>query len=118
MKNERSKIAGSLSLVAGLWLGLFALLMGLGFASNTFIVGALLVLFSLFELFSAETTMWVSWLNGILGAWLLISPVFLAGLTMGIILNSVILGLIVIGIALWGGVSSSSTMGMGHPKMG
>jgi hypothetical protein len=118
MKNDRSKIAGSISLIAGLWLALFAVITGMGFASSTFIVGALVTLFALFELFSAESTMWVSWLNGILGVWLLVSPIFMTGLTMGIILNSVILGLIVLGVAIWGGMSSSSTIGMGHPKMG
>lgn len=118
MKRDKSKIAGSIGLIAGLWLALFSLFTGMGFVSNMFIVGILVALFSLFEISSFESTMWVSWVNGILGAWLLISPVFLGGLTMGAVWNSVILGLIVLGVEIYGAVSSSSTMGMGHPKMG
>lgn len=118
MKSDRSKIAGSVSLIAGLWLVLSGLLMGTGFFSNTVVVGVLVALFGLVEWSSAESTMWVSWVNGVLGAWLLVSPIFFAGLAMGAVWNSVILGLIVLGVAVWGGMSSSSTMGMGHPKMG
>lgn len=118
MKTDKSKIAGSISLVAGLWLAGYASMTGLGFLSNLFIVGAVIALAALVELFSVESIKFVSWINGLLGAWLLISPMFLAGLTIGAMWNSVILGLIVLGVAIWTGVSSSSTMGMGHPKMG
>ena len=116
MKTDRSKIAGGISLIAGLWLALSSYFMGMGFGSNAFIVGILVALFGLIEWSNAESTMWVSWLNGILGVWLLISPMFLA-LAMGAIWNSVILGIIIAAVAIWGGMSSSSTMGMGHPKM-
>lgn len=118
MKKDRSKVAGSISLVAGLWLILYSFLMTLGFASNAFIVGVLVTLFALIELSSTESTVFVSWVNGILGVWLLISPIFLAGLAMGAVWNSVILGIIIAGVAIWGGMSSSSSIGMGHPKMG
>lgn len=118
MKNDRSKIAGGISLIAGLWLVLYSFLMALGFTSNAFVVGILVTLFALVELFSADSTVFVSWVNGILGVWLLVSPIFLTGLAMGAIWNSVILGIIIAGVAIWGGMSSSSTIGMGHPKMG
>jgi len=119
MKSEISKTVGGISLVAGLWLMLSSYFMSLGFSSNEFVVGILVALFALIELSSKESTMWVSWVNGILGAWLIISPLFFGAMAMGVIWNSVILGIIVLGVAIWGGMaSSSSTMGMGHPKMG
>jgi hypothetical protein len=118
MKKDRSKVAGGVSLIAGLWLALFALFVGMGIASNTFIVGILVAVLSLIELSMIESVQWVSWLNGILGAWLLISPLFIVGMTFVALLNSIVLGLIVLGVAVWAGMSSSSTMGMGHPKMG
>ncbi|MDD5396633.1 MAG: SPW repeat protein [Candidatus Moranbacteria bacterium] len=118
MKTNKSKVAGSISLIAGLWLALSALFMGFGLISNAFIVGALIAIAGVIELNSVEATTSVSWINGILGAWLLVSPMFLAGLTMSATWNSVILGLIVLGTAVYGGSSSSSSIGMGHPKMG
>lgn len=118
MKYEVSNTVGSLSLLAGLWLVASAFFMNLGFTSNEFVVGALVALFGIIEWSSSESTMWVSWVNGILGAWLIVSPLFLGAMAMGAIWNSVILGIIVLAAAIWGAMSSSSTMGMGHPKMG
>jgi len=119
MKSDISKTVGGISLVAGLWLILSAFFMSLGFSSNEFVVGILVALFGVIEWASSESTMWVSWVNGILGAWLIVAPFFLGTVMMGAVWNSVILGIIVLGVAIWGGMSSSSsTMGMGHPKMG
>jgi len=119
MKSEISKTVGGISLVAGLWLMLSSYFMSLGFSSNEFVVGILVALFALVELSSMESVVWVSWVNGILGAWLVVAPFFLGAMAVGAIWNSVILGIIVLGVAIWGGMtSSSSTMGMGHPKMG
>jgi uncharacterized membrane protein len=64
-----------------------------------------------------ESVSWVSWVNGILGAWLVVSPLFMSTM-MSVAWNSVILGLIVLGVAVWGAVGSSSSVGYGgHAKM-
>jgi len=118
MKSDKSKIAGSISLIAGIWLVVSALFMGLGFMSNMALVGILIALFGLVEISSVESTPWVSWVNGILGVWLIISPAFLPSMAMSAIWNSVIVGIIVTGVALWGGISSTSSIGRGHPRMG
>lgn len=115
-QKDRTKIAAGLSLVAGIWLMLSVFVMGLGVVSNMFIVGLMLVIFSLIELSSMETSKWVSWVNGILGFWLLVSPLIFSGMISGEMWNSVVLGIIVLGISFWGGMSSK--IGMGHPKLG
>lgn len=117
MKSEKSKIGGSVSLLVGLWLVASSLFMGLGFMSNISLVGILVALFSLIELSNSESVSWVSWTNGILGAWLIISPAFLTMMSVSAIWNSVIAGIIVAGVALWVGMSSTSSIGRGHPKM-
>jgi hypothetical protein len=115
-QKDKSKIAAGLSLVAGIWLMLSVFMMGMGITSNIFAVGLLVVIFSLIELSSMEATKWVSWINGILGLWLIVSPWVFKGMIAGELWNSLVLGVIVIGISLWGGMSSR--MGMGHPKAG
>ena len=115
-QKDKSKIAAGLSLVAGIWLMLSVFMMGLGITSNIFAVGLLVVIFSLIELSSMEATKWVSWINGILGLWLLVSPFILKVMISGERWNSIVLGVVVIGISLWGG--ASSRIGMGHPKAG
>lgn len=118
MKRENIMVASGVNLVAGIWLMVSPFVLGFtgSVMSNVFFVGLLVALFALVRMFTVETTGWLSWLNAVLGVWLLISPLFMAALSVGAIWNSIILGVIVI-IA---GVSSAmgSTMGHGHPKMG
>lgn len=116
MKKDRSKIAGSINLLAGLWLVISGYFMAMGFFSTTVIIGVLVAFFGLIELSNAESTKWVSWVNGILGAWLLVSPMVISGLATRVTWNNVILGLIILGVAVWSGMSSSSPMGIGHSR--
>ena len=117
-QNIQTKTASGINVIAGLWLMLSAYFMGLGFSSNEFIVGIIIAIVSLVGWFSIEQAGWVSWIDGILGVWLLVTPIFVMGLSAATIWNSIILGIIVLAIAIWEGVSSSSTMGHGHPRMG
>jgi len=110
------KIASGINLVAGLWLMASAFVMAVGFYSNPFVVGLLVAVFALIELADPGSSRWAGWVSGLLGFWLLISPLFLTMATMGAIWNSVILGLVIVGFSLWGMMSSPS-MGRGHPSM-
>lgn len=110
------KAATGISFLAGLWLMLSSYFMGLGLSSNEFIVGIIVAIVSLIGMYSMEQVTWVSWVNGILGVWLLVTPIFLTGMTAGVVWNSIILGIIVLATAIWSGMSSSSTMGHGHPR--
>lgn len=116
MQKDKSKIAGSITLVAGLWLMLAAFMMNLGLTSNVFIVGLLVLIFSLIELSSMESAKMVSWANGILGLWLLVSPLVFVTMVSMEMWNNIVLGAIMLGVAIWGGMSSK--VGMGHPKLG
>ena len=118
-QNTQVKTASGINVIAGLWLMLSAYFMGLGLGSNEFIVGIIVAIVSLVGFFSVEQAGWVSWVDGILGVWLLITPIFVMGLATATMWNSVILGIVVLALAIWTGMaSSSSTMGHGHPKMG
>lgn len=111
------KIANSITLVAGLWLMVSAFTMGVGLYSNLFVIGILTTVLSLIGLSMPEQATWFEGINGILGAWLLISPLFLSAMGSGLVWNSVIVGLVILISAFWGTMSSSS-MGQGHPRMG
>lgn len=110
------KAATGITFLAGLWLMLSSFFMNLGLSSNEFIVGIIVAIVSLIGMYSMEQATWVSWVNGILGVWLLITPIFVTGMTTAVVWNSVILGVIILGAAIWSGMSSSSTMGHGHPR--
>lgn len=110
------KTASGITFLAGLWLMLSSYFMGLGFSSNEFIVGIIVAAISLIGMYSIEQATWVSWVNGIMGVWLLLTPIFLTGMTTALIWNSIILGVVILAAAIWSGMASSSTMGHGHPR--
>ena len=121
MRDQRTydtqvKAASGISFLAGLWLMLSSFFMNLGLSSNEFIVGIVVAIVSLVGMYSMEQSSWVSWVNGILGAWLLITPIFFVGMAASVIWNSIVLGVIILATAIWSGMSSSSTMGHGHPR--
>ncbi len=114
---NKTRIASGVGLVAGLWLILSAFLASVGLYSNFFVVGILVVIVSLMGLLASSEATWVGWTNGILGAWLLISPLFFSAMTMRSAWNSALVGIVILGFSLWSTMSSSSTMGHGSPGM-
>ncbi len=115
--NEQSvKTASGINTIAGFWLMFFAYFMNLGFSSNEFIVGLIVAIVGLVGWFSTKAATWTSWVAGILGVWLLLTPLFVTGMTTGILWNSIILGIVIIAVSIWEGMSSSSssTHGRGH----
>ena len=117
-QKTQTKTASGINVIAGLWLMLSAYFMGLGFSSNEFITGLIIAIVALVGFYSIEQSGWVSWVNGILGVWLLATPIFVIGMTVTTLWNSIILGIVVLAMAIWEGVSASSTVGRGHPRMG
>ncbi len=115
-KSDKILTAGWVGLAAGVWLMLSAFFVGPSFMSGLFLVGALVTLFSIIEISSVESSAWVSWMNGILGVWLIVSPFIFATIGVKALWNSVILGVILVGISVWAGMTSS-IMGHSHPKM-
>ena len=117
---DRTKVAGGIDLVAGLWLIVSAFVLAVGVMSSEFTVGVLVAVLAIIELSASESAGWLGWVNAILGLYLLVAPLFFVGMAVGATWNSVILGLIILISSLYG-VMSSSTMGsgsMGHPRVG
>lgn len=110
---EQIKTAGWLNVLAGVWLIISPYVLGFArtsAATNAIIVGIIVGILALISATSPESAMWTSWLNIILGVWMIISP-FILGFTGGaIVMNSIILGIIVIALSAW---SSSTTAKLG-----
>ncbi len=116
-KSDKILTVGWIGLFAGVWLILSALFMSAGFMSSMFFVGVLITLFSIIEISSVRSSMWINWVSGLLGVWLIVSPFVFAAMTSKVLLNSFVVGAILVIAAIWAG-TASSTMGHGHPRMG
>ncbi|HLN18747.1 MAG TPA: SPW repeat protein [Patescibacteria group bacterium] len=101
---EQVKTAGWLNVLAGLWLIISPFVLrfsGTSASTNAIIVGIIVAILALIAATSPASVMWTSWINIILGLWLIISP-FIMGFTGGAILaNSIILGIIVVALSAW-----------------
>lgn len=118
MKKDKLMIANTVILIAGLWLVVSAFLFGLGMADGLFYVGLFVAIFAMVGLFSEESSKWTAWLEGILGLWLLVSPMLSAGMTVSVVWNNIVVGIVIIASAITAGLAAISKTGMGHPRMG
>jgi hypothetical protein len=111
MPGNASRPASTLNVLAGIWLILSAWILGFNGVPaavwDAVLVGIVVLVLAACRLGTAGTN-GLSWLNLILGIWLIISPFVLgfSGAAMG---NAVILGILVGLFSLWAGLATQST---------
>lgn len=105
--------ASALDLIAGLWLILSPFILGYSnLASalwNSLIIGFAVIVFGGMRAGSeGYKTLWPSWANFILGIWLIVSPYLLGFSNLSALAtrNTIILGIIVAILAVWGALST------------
>jgi len=65
---------------------------------------------ALIRILTPENTRWLSWVNIVLGVWLLISPFILGYMAGGDLWNAIILGILVIVFAAWSSTAARPSM--------
>lgn len=105
-----AQLASGLNVIAGIWLFLAPFALGYRDTSgnamwNDLIIGASVVVLALMRVMSPRATAELSWVNFVLGAWLVVAPLVLnyndARVTVAPTLNDIILGLIILALAGW-----------------
>jgi hypothetical protein len=104
--------ASGLDVLAGIWLLISPFV--LGFTAHTAMVnnvifGIIIGILALIRFFAvSRDTIWLSWLNAVLGLWVLVSPWFLRfGTYRTAATNNVIMGIIVIILACWSAIANT-----------
>jgi hypothetical protein len=106
---EQIMTASGLNIIAAIWLVISPFVLGFtetAAATNNYIVGIIVGVLALIKVMSPRTMAWPSWLNIILGLWLIISPFFLGFITVSALWNNIILGIIVAALAAWSSASA------------
>lgn len=104
-KQNQIKIAGGLTALAGLWLlvaPFFYSLTG-GAEWNQLFFGAVLLLAGVYELINTKTY-YTSWLAGLTGVWLVVSP-YIFNTPLATTRSEIIVGIVALVSALWDGVT-------------
>lgn len=102
--------ASGLNILAGLWLIIAPFVLNYGdlrqALGNDVIVGIAIASIALVRVFGAYRAQWLSWVNFILGGWLIIAPFILGYGRLVPTSNDFILGTIVLSLATWSAVVS------------
>jgi hypothetical protein len=107
--------ASGLDILAGIWLIISPFFLAYANApratSNDVILGIIIASLAAVRFFGAYEQAWLSWINVLLGIWVLISPWALGYQTVPAPLwNNVILGIIVIILAAWSALATDTSM--------
>ena len=110
---EQVRVASGLDVLAAIWLFIsaFAVSMYYGLAWSNAIVAVVVFILAGIRATRAETTPGLSWINFLLGIWVLISPWAVHSTqTHAAITNNVIMGIIMIILPLWSALASGSSV--------
>lgn len=111
--DRQVKAASGLSFLVGIWLIISPSVYGEptvpGAAWNSIIVGIIIAIFAAIRFFAPRSAVGLSWINALLGIWMIISP-WIYGYTAntGFMWNSVIVGLIALVLAIWSAAATRS----------
>jgi len=115
------QLASGFDVMGGFWLAFSPWV--LGFASshptgklNDLVLGIVIGVFALLRGAVALRAAWLSWLNALLGVWVMISP-WVLGFhnSQAAAWNNILLGLAVIVLACWGALSTQDDLGYETP---
>ena len=104
MSRATSNTSSIINLLAGIWLILSPFMLNYAAfgisATNMVTVGVIAVILALIKLASPNAS-WASWINLLLGLWLIISPFTMAGASVGrVVTNDLIVGIIMAAFSL------------------
>ena len=106
--------ASGLNILAGLWLIISRFILGYsalrGTMWNDVIVGIIIALIAAGKLSRGRSIQWLSWINVVLGLWLIVSPFIFgnAGNTR-VLYNEFIVSIVVVILAAWSALSTRGT---------
>ncbi len=105
------KIASGLNIIAGIWLIIASWVLGYSNLSrplwNDVILGIAVAVIAAIRLWAGRPYAWLSWVNFILGLWLIISPWVLGySGNRTALWNNVILGIIVAVLSAWSALAA------------
>lgn len=109
--------ASGLNILVGLWLVIAPWVLGYSEQSNAVWnqvgVGVVIAALASFRVFAPRQWESLSWINFVLGLWLVIAPFVLTynetGNTQAILWNDIISGLIVLSLAAWSAIATSKS---------
>ena len=116
MQNDAGQVrtASGLNILAALWLIVAPFVLALTGNMQVFwdsvIVGVIVLVLAAIREFSPAHNVWLSWVNVVLGLWLIVAPFALGFTTLSLTLwNSVLVGVVIAVLAFWSAMTARNT---------
>ncbi len=114
MNSNQVKVASGISFLFGLWLIISPFLLGFSTSAtamwDAIIVGVIVAILSAIRFFTPASGTGLSWINAVLGLWMIISPFVLAlSGVMGVMWDFIIVGIAFIIFNVWAAVTHPVT---------
>jgi hypothetical protein len=104
------RLASGLNVVMGIWEILAPFILGYSSASvpttNAIIVGLIVTVLAAIRFFGAYRAAWLSWVNAVLGVWLIVAP-FILGYAGNARTNDIIVGVIIAALGTWSALATN-----------
>lgn len=113
---NRVRTFSSLNILAGIWLVISPAFIDYASTGNLWqqmILGGALIVFGLVRLGMPDRS-WPSWINLAIGAWIIIAPFVISGVTDAVTWNQVITGALVVLLSLGSGQTTMMAHRHGH----
>lgn len=112
------KVASGLNFIAGLYLLISAWANGAtpGSTANGIIFGIIVAILAATR-FSGATGPWASWLDALIGVWMIISPWVYGYAGQAWMWNSIVVGIIMIVLGVWSALASNSAHEVAPPRV-
>lgn len=113
-REQQVTTASGLNILAGLWLIISPFVLGYsalrGTMWNDIIVGIIVAVVAAVKIFRGRDLPWLSWINVVLGIWLILSPfIFGNASDTRVLYNEIIVGIIVAVLAAWSALGARGT---------
>jgi hypothetical protein len=115
MNRNQLQTASSLNVVAGVWMFISAFVIYAHgpMVTNNVVFGMLVTVFALCRISGAYDQSWLSWLNAVVGIWVIVSPwatmgTGATGPTQAMIINNCVTGGAVLLLACWSAIATDA----------
>lgn len=112
------QLASGLNLLAAIWLVLSAFTINTDYAenaaaTNNVVFGVIVAILAVLRVLGAYGDSWMSWLNAVIGAWIVVVPWAVTantgvGPTREVIVNNVITGAVILAFGVWSALATNT----------
>ncbi|HET9017633.1 MAG TPA: SPW repeat protein [Thermomicrobiaceae bacterium] len=111
-RSTQATLASGVNVVAGIWLIVAPFVLGFSVMRdsmwNGIVVGSIVAVLAALRLWQTWTSTWLSWVNALLGAWMIASPwIYFHSNVTAVLWSDIVAGAVILVMAIWSALATS-----------